>query len=90
MVMQVETASPSAKAGIMLGDLIISIQSQLVTGVEDVQRIRGAWICARRPAGIRERQIRGPAAAIKTSIEGTDADSFCSGFAAQSGIGGDR
>ena len=41
MVMQVESASPSAKAGITLGDLIISIQSHLVGGIEDVQRILG-------------------------------------------------
>ena len=38
MVMQVEPDSPSSKAGITLGDLIISINSQPVSGIEDVQR----------------------------------------------------
>ena len=39
MVMQVEPESPSAGAGITLGDLIISINSQSVSGIEDVQRM---------------------------------------------------
>ena len=41
MVMQVEPASPSSEAGITLGDLIISINSQPVSGIEDVQRVLG-------------------------------------------------
>ena len=39
MVMQVEPESPSAGAGITLGDLIISINSQSASGIEDVQRM---------------------------------------------------
>jgi len=38
MVMQVEPESPTAEAGITLGDLIVSINSQPVSGIEDVQR----------------------------------------------------
>ena len=38
MVMQVEPESPSSEAGITLGDLIVSINSQSVSGIEDVQR----------------------------------------------------
>ena len=38
MVMQVEPESPSSEAGITLGDLIVSINSQPVSGIEDVQR----------------------------------------------------
>ncbi|HWY69640.1 MAG TPA: trypsin-like peptidase domain-containing protein [Terriglobales bacterium] len=41
MVMQVEPASPSSEAGITLGDLIVSINSQSVSGIEDVQRVLG-------------------------------------------------
>ena len=37
MVMQVEPESPSSEAGITLGDLIVSINSQSVSGIEDVQ-----------------------------------------------------
>ena len=38
MVMQVEPKSPSSEAGITLGDLIVSINSQPLSGIEDVQR----------------------------------------------------
>jgi len=38
MVMQVEPGSPSAEAGITLGDLIVSINAQFVSGIEDIQR----------------------------------------------------
>ena len=38
MVMHVEPGSPASDAGITLGDLIVSINSQLVSGIEDIQR----------------------------------------------------
>ena len=38
MVMQVESESPSSAAGVTLGDLIVSINSQSVSGIEDIQR----------------------------------------------------
>lgn len=38
MVMQVEPGSPASDAGITLGDLIVSINSQFVSGIEDIQR----------------------------------------------------
>lgn len=38
MVMQVEPGSPSGDAGITLGDLIVSMNSQPVSGIEDIQR----------------------------------------------------
>lgn len=41
MVMQVEPGSPSAEAGLGLGDLIISINSQPVSGIEHVQQALG-------------------------------------------------
>jgi S1-C subfamily serine protease len=39
MIMQVEPASPSAEAGMTLGDLIIGINGQPVSGIDDVQRV---------------------------------------------------
>jgi S1-C subfamily serine protease len=38
IVMQVEPESPASEAGITLGDLIVSINSQPVTAIEDIQR----------------------------------------------------
>ena len=38
MVMQVEPGSPSAQVGLMLGDLIVSINQQQVGGIEQIQR----------------------------------------------------
>ncbi|HEX4664632.1 MAG TPA: S1C family serine protease [Terriglobales bacterium] len=37
MVMQVESDSPSAAAGIMLGDIILGINGQAAAGIEDIQ-----------------------------------------------------
>jgi S1-C subfamily serine protease len=37
MVMQVESDSPSAAAGIMLGDIILGINAQPAAGIEDIQ-----------------------------------------------------
>ena len=42
MVMQVEPGSPSAEAGLMLGDIIISINAQPVSGIEYIQRALSA------------------------------------------------
>lgn len=42
MIMQVEPDSPSAAAGLALGDLIVSIESRPVSGIEHVQRALGA------------------------------------------------
>jgi S1-C subfamily serine protease len=39
MVMQVEPGSPSSESGITLGDLIVGVNSQPVSGIEDVQRV---------------------------------------------------
>jgi serine protease Do len=38
MVMQVEPDSPSAKAGMMLGDIIVGINAQPAAGIEDIQQ----------------------------------------------------
>lgn len=38
MVMQVEPGSPCSDAGITLGDLIVSMNSQPVSGIDDIQR----------------------------------------------------
>jgi len=38
MVMQVEPASPSAEAGLMLGDIIVSINAKQVNGIEHIQQ----------------------------------------------------
>jgi serine protease DegQ len=38
MVMQVEPSSPSAEAGIMLGDIIVRIGGENVSGIEQLQR----------------------------------------------------
>jgi len=38
MVMQVEPSSPSAEAGIMLGDVIVRLAGTSVQGIEDIQR----------------------------------------------------
>lgn len=38
MVMQVEPSSPSADAGLMLGDLILSANSQPISGIEQIQQ----------------------------------------------------
>lgn len=38
MVMQVEPGSPSAESGLMLGDLILSVNSQPVTRIDEIQR----------------------------------------------------
>ena len=39
MVMQVEPSSPSAEAGMTLGDLILGINCQPVSGIDDIQRL---------------------------------------------------
>ena len=38
MVMQVESGSPSGEAGFTLGDLILSVNGQPVTGIDDIQQ----------------------------------------------------
>ena len=41
MVMQVEPGSPSAAAGLMLGDLILTVNTQAVVGIEQIQQALG-------------------------------------------------
>ena len=56
MVMQVEPESPSAQSGITLGDMIVSINQQPVSGIEDIQRALGA---AKRGDSVRLGYVRG-------------------------------
>lgn len=39
MIMQVEAESPSSQAGLMLGDLIVDINSRAISGIDDIQRV---------------------------------------------------
>jgi len=41
MVMQVDPGSPSAEAGLMLGDLILTVNAQAVAGIERIQQALG-------------------------------------------------
>ena len=41
MVMQVEPGSPSGAAGLMLGDLILTVNTQAVVGIEQIQQALG-------------------------------------------------
>ncbi|HVH88221.1 MAG TPA: trypsin-like peptidase domain-containing protein [Terriglobales bacterium] len=41
MVMQVEPDSPSAEAGITLGDIVLKINEQPVSGIDDIQAVLG-------------------------------------------------
>lgn len=56
MVMQVEPESPSAQSGITLGDMIVSINQQPVSGIEDIQRALGA---AKRGDSVQLGYVRG-------------------------------
>ena len=42
MVMQVEPGSPSAVAGMTLGDIILSVNGQPATGIEHIQQALGS------------------------------------------------
>ena len=41
MVMQIEPDSPSAEAGITLGDIVLKINEQPVSGIDDIQAVLG-------------------------------------------------
>ena len=56
MVMQVEPESPSAQSGITLGDMIVSINQQPVSVIEDIQRALGA---AKRGDSVQLGYVRG-------------------------------
>jgi S1-C subfamily serine protease len=56
MVMQVESGSPSAESGVTLGDMIVSINQQPVSGIEDIQRALGA---AKRGDSVQLGYVRG-------------------------------
>jgi S1-C subfamily serine protease len=56
MIMQVEPASPSAGAGMTLGDLIIGINGQPVSGIDDVQHV---LLSARRGDSVELEYARG-------------------------------
>lgn len=56
MVMQVEMCSPSAEAGIMLGDVIVGIAG---TSVQSIEHIQGALSAAKRGDAVEVEYIRG-------------------------------
>ena len=56
MVMQVEASSPSAEAGIMLGDVIVGIAGTPVEGIEQIQR---ALSSSRRGHSVDIEYVRG-------------------------------
>jgi len=56
MVMQVEPTSPSAEAGMMLGDIIVSVNAQSVSGIEQIQH---ALTAARRGDSVELGYVRG-------------------------------
>jgi S1-C subfamily serine protease len=56
MIMQVEPASPSAEAGMTLGDLIIGVNGQPVSGIDDVQHV---LLSARRGDSVELEYARG-------------------------------
>lgn len=56
MVMQVEASSPSAEAGIMLGDVIVGIAGAPVEGIEQIQR---ALSSSRRGHSVDIEYVRG-------------------------------
>lgn len=56
MIMQVEPGSPSSESGITLGDLIVRINQQPVSGIEDIQRALSA---AKRGDSVELAHVRG-------------------------------
>lgn len=56
MIMQVEAASPSTESGMLLGDVIIGINGQPVSGIDDIQRV---LLGAKRGDSVQLEYIRG-------------------------------
>ena len=63
MVMQVEAESPSAKAGITLGDLIVTINEHRSGGIDDIQR---TLLRAKRGESVKLTYVRGGQPATAT------------------------
>jgi len=63
MIMQVEPASPCAAAGMTLGDLIVGINRQSVSGIDDIQQV---LLAAKRGDSVELKYARGGQVATAT------------------------